>query len=388
MIAKTLTGLEGVLAEELNVIGAADVKQLKRAVEFTGDTHMLYKANLWCRKAISILKPVFDFEFQNQDEFYEKLRAFQWDDIFSVDKTIAISAVASNSVFTNTQFVAQRSKDAIADYFREKTNTRPSVNIEDPQIKINIFINRNFCSVSLDSSGSPLFKRGYRKNAGMAPLSEVLAAGLIAISGWDKQSPFYDPMCGSGTFSIEAALMALNIAPGSFRNQYAFQNWQGFESSAWEDLKVQANEGILKKAPDIIASDISNKTMTAARQNLMEAGLLGLVKLEKKDFFTARPAHDHGVVFLNPPYGRRLENENIQDFFKSIGAVLKHKYSGFEAWIISPDKSLTHKIGLRTSTRLEVFNGQLDCQFLGYKLYEGTKKIHKTPEKRPSRPRI
>lgn len=389
MIAKTLAGLEGVLEKELIDLGAQDVKQQRRAVSFTGDTKMLYKVNLWSRTALSILQPLFEFSFETQQEYYEVLREYKWDDIFSVDKTIAINALAFDSVFTNTHFLAQRTKDAIVDFFTEKTGKRPSVDIDDPQIKINIFITKNTCSVSLDSSGAPLFKRGYRRKNVTAPLNEVLGAGLVLLSGWDKQQPFYDPMCGSATFSIEAGMIALNMAPSIFRRSFSFFHWQDFDTQLWESLKQEAREGELKNVPEILASDISNLAMDAARQNLMEAGLLGRVKLEKRDFFQSKPAHDSGTVIINPPYGRRLQSDDISEYYQNMGTALKHSYAGFKAWIISPDKILTHKIGLRHSSQTMVFNGQIECRFLGYELYQGTKKIHKTDSPRkPLRKRI
>jgi putative N6-adenine-specific DNA methylase len=378
LIAKTLAGLENVLATELQALGAKNVQPQKRAVSFEGDTELIYKANLWCRTAMSILKPLFDFTFENQQEYYDILYAYQWDEIFTVDKTISINALAFNSEFTNTHFLAQRTKDAIADYFKEKTGKRPSVDIDDPQIKINIYIHQNRCSVSLDSSGAPLFKRGYRRKNVAAPLNEVLGAGLILLSGWDKQQPFYDPMCGSGTFSIEAGMMALNMAPSIFRRHFSFQHWQGYNETQWENLREEARNVQLKTVPDILASDISNSSMDAARQNLMEAGLLGKVKLEKKDFFISTPVHQSGTILLNPPYGVRLHDDNLKDYYQNMGTTLKHNYSGFEAWIISPDKALTHKIGLRHISQQLVYNGPIECRFLGYQLYKGTKKVHKS----------
>ncbi len=378
MIAKTLTGLESVLASELSALGAENVTPQNRAVEFEGDTELMYKINLWSRTALSILKPVFDFTFESQEQYYEILRAYAWDELFEVDKTIAINAIAFNSGFTNSHFLAQRTKDAVADYFTEKTGERPSVDLEDPQVKLNIYINGNQCSVSLDSSGAPLFKRGYRRKNVQAPLNEVLAAGLIMLSGWDMKKPFYDPMCGSATFSIEAAMMALNMAPSIFRRHFSFQHWKGYDPELWEALREQARKEERKKIPEIIASDINNNAMDAARTNLMEAGLLGRVKLEKKDFFSFKPSHSEGMLILNPPYGRRLQSDDIHNYYKEIGTALKHNFTGFDAWIISPDKALTHKIGLRHSSQTIVFNGQLECRFLGYELYQGTKKTHKT----------
>ncbi len=377
MIAKTLAGLENILTTELKNLGAENVQPQKRAVSFEGDELVMYKANLWSRTAMSILKPLFEFSFEGQQEYYDILREYRWDDIFTVDKTIAINALAFKSEFTNTHFLAQRTKDAVADYFKEKTGKRPSVDIDDPQIKINIYINQNRCSVSLDSSGAPLFKRGYRRKNVSAPLNEVLGAGLVMLTGWDREQPFYDPMCGSGTFSIEAGMMAMNMAPSIFRRNFSFQHWQGYNPEQWENLREEARAGELKTAPEILASDISNISMDATRQNLMEAGLLGRVKLEKKDFFTSKPNHDKGVLIINPPYGVRLQSENIKEYYQNMGTTLKHNYTGFEAWIISPDKALTHQIGLRHTSQQMVFNGPIECRFLGYQLYSGTKKIHK-----------
>jgi putative N6-adenine-specific DNA methylase len=377
MIAKTLAGLEKVLADELTQLGASDVQTQKRAVAFGGDTEMIYKANLWCRTAISILKPLFDFSFEGQQEYYDILREFNWSEIFTVDKTIAINAIAFESEFTNTHFLSQRTKDAVVDHFMEKTGKRPSVDIDDPQIKISIHINRNQCSVSLDSSGAPLFKRGYRRKNVAAPLNEVLGAGLIMLSGWDRQTPFYDPMCGSATFSIEAGMMALNMAPSIFRRSFSFKNWIGYDDNLWERLREEARDAQHKQVPDILAADINNISMDAARQNLMEAGLLGRVRLEKKDFFVSKPLHDSGMVIINPPFGVRLQSQDLKEYYKNLGTTLKHNYAGFNAWILSPDKMLTHKIGLKHTFQQVVFNGPLECRFLGYELYRGTKKFPK-----------
>jgi putative N6-adenine-specific DNA methylase len=381
MIAKTLAGLENVLADELRQLGAANVQVQKRAVAFEGEMEILYKANLWCRAAISILKPVFDFTFEGQQQYYDYLREYNWSEIFSVDKTIAIHAIAFESEFTNTHFLSQRTKDAVVDHFMEKTGKRPSVDIDDPQIKISIHINRNKCSVSLDSSGAPLFKRGYRRKNVSAPLNEVLGAGLIMLSGWDRQSPFYDPMCGSATFSIEAGMMAMNMAPSIFRRSFSFRNWNEYDDNLWENLREEARNAQRNTMPDIFTSDINNQSMDAARQNLMEAGLLGRVKLEKRDFFQSKPSHDSGMVIINPPYGVRLQNENLKEYYQNLGTALKHNYSGFKAWILSPDKLLTHQIGLRHTFQQVVFNGPMECKFLGYDLYRGTKKFHKSDNK-------
>lgn len=380
-IAKTLAGLERTLAGELQELGAANIRPQKRAVVFDGDVQLMYRANLWCRTALSILKPVFEFTFDDQQHYYDILRDYPWGDIFDHDKTMAINALAFDSEFTNTHFLAQRTKDAIVDYFMDKSGKRPNIDTEDPQIKLNVYITQNKCEVSLDSSGAPLFKRGYRRKNVEAPLNEVLGAGLVMLTGWDKQQPFYDPMCGSGTFSIEAGMLANNIAPNIFRQSFSFRNWKDYDDNTWQTMREEA-KGMQKNSQvEIFASDISNQSMDATRQNLMEAGLLGKVKLEKRDFFTSRPSHDTGVVIINPPYGVRLQDENIREYYENLGATLKHSYAGFEAWILSPDRSLTHRIGLRHSSQQLVYNGPIECRFLQYKLYTGTKKIHKLPKK-------
>ena len=378
LTAKTLSGLEDVLAAELKDLGAHNVKPKRRAVQFDGDDLLIYKSNLWCRSALSILKPVYKFTFESQQEYYDILRAYPWDELFAVDKTISINALAFSSVFSNTHFLAQRTKDAIADYFIDKAGKRPDVDLDDPQVKVNIFIQQNQCTVSLDSSGAPLFKRGYRRKSTTAPLNEVLAAGIIMISGWDKQQPLYDPMCGSGTFSIEAGMMAMNMAPAIFRKNFSFMHWNSFDAQGWDQMRESAAaETPGQSLPEIFASDISNLSMDAARQNIMEAGLLGRVRLEKKDFFASKPRHNNGTLVLNPPYGRRLQSPDISEYYQKIGATFKHNYPGFEAWVISPDKALTHKIGLKHTHRQTVFNGQIECQLLGYKLYQGTKRVRR-----------
>lgn len=374
MIAKTLTGLEKVLARELADLGASNIKPQRRAVSFEGDKKLMYKANLWSRAALSILKPIKEFPFDTQEDYYDRLRALPWDEYFSVTNTFSITAVASQSVFINTHFLAQRTKDAIVDFFREKTNSRPQVDIENPDVKIQIYIYKDICSVLLDSSGIPLFKRSYRRKSTIAPVNEVLAAGLIYLSGWDQNKPFYDPMCGSATFSIEAALMALNIPPQSFRKNFAFQHWPDYEAQIWKDVRDESKENRKEKTPPILASDISNRSMIAARQNLMDAGLLGLVELQKRDFFASKPRHANGYMLINPPYGKRIETRDVSEFFGKMGTTFKHQYQGFKVWVLSPDKQLTNKIGLKPIAKHYVYNGQLDCTFLGYEIYGGSKK--------------
>lgn len=389
LIAKTVTGLEDVLAGELTALGAYDVKPLKRAVSFRGDLRVMYAANLWCRTAISILKEIGRFNFTTKEEFSENLRGIQWDEFFTVEKSISVSAIAHRSdLFNNTLFLAQLSKDGIVDFFRDKYNERPTVDIGGAHIRINIYVNGEECIVSLDSSGDPLFKRGYRKSAGAAPINEVLAAGLIMLSGWDKTSTFVDPMCGSGTFSIEAAMMAMDIAPSVNRKDFSFTFWNDFQPQLWKDMVDEARQQAKPKVHSIIiSSDLNGKTLDMARQNVMEAGLMGQIKVQRNDFFTFNPPSDKGWVLFNPPYGQRMVKTNIGEFYRDIGNVLKQNYAGYKAGFITSDLDAMKFIGLKPSFKTLVYNGPLECRFQVFDLFEGSHKDHVT-KTRPRRPRL
>ncbi len=375
LVSKTLAGLEDILAGELTQLGAENIRIGKRAVEFTGSLELLYKVNLWSRTAINVMQNISNFDVNEQQDLYDGLRQIEWELYFDHSKTIAINAVIFNTVFDNSHFVSLRSKDAIADYFNEKYGVRPNIDTSDPDFKISIHLSRNKCKVSLDSSGQPLFKRNYRKYAGNAPINEVLAAGLIKLAGWNSKTPLIDPMCGSGTIPIEAALMAQNILPGYYRNHFGFQNWKNFDSGIFDNLKKEAASLKLSSPNAIIEGyDIDGSIIGTARKNIMRAGLLGTINLKRNDFFTYNPQIKNGILIINPPYGKRIRNDNIKDFYNKIGDTLKNKYKGYSAWIISQDDYPLKYIGLKPSKKIPVYNGPIECNFVKYNVFEGSLK--------------
>ncbi|HSV87700.1 MAG TPA: THUMP domain-containing protein [Bacteroidales bacterium] len=388
VVVKTLQGLEEVLAGELRQLGINDLKILRRGVSFSGTMADIYRANMFCRTAISVLREIGSFSFGSRDDFYKKMSEIGWDKAFRHDKSIVISSVATRSeVFSHTLFLSQLSKDAVVDYFRNLTGQRPTVNKDDAQIRLNVYVNNDRCIVSLDSSGEPLFKRGYRRGGGMAPLNEVLAAGLIMLAGWDKKSTLIDPMCGSGTMAIEAGLMATGIAPGSLGRSFSFEHWNDFEPDLWNIVKGEAQNQKQTSSANILALDINPKIIETARKNMMEAGLLGQIKLQRQDFFHFVPPTGSGWVLLNPPYGQRLKKENLNDFYKTIGDTLKKNYPGYTAGIINSDVPSIKSIGLKPLSKTTVFNGSLECKFLVFELFGGSHKEHVIAT-RPKRKRI
>jgi putative N6-adenine-specific DNA methylase len=388
LTAKTFSGLEEVLANELTALGASDVIPGNRVVGFTGDMEMIVKANLWCRTALNILRQVSTFAFTDKDSFFSQMIDIPWSDYFDVDQTISVYGVAHRSeLFKNTMFLGQLTKDAIADHFREKTGRRPDVDNRDAGIKINVYINNENCVVSLDSSGDPLFKRGYRREGGSAPLNEVLAAGLIIMSGWDRESTLLDPMCGSGTFSVEGAMMAANMAPGLLRKDFGFLRWRDAAPELLDNLRETARGMQVPVKPKIIASDINIKSLDEARQNIMEAGLMGSVKVQRNDFFTFHPPAGGGWLIMNPPYGHRIRQDDLPTFYKQIGDTLKQHYAGFHAGIISQQYNGLRHVGLKPRHRFPVFNGPLECRFVVYELFSGSHKEHVVAT-RPKRPRL
>jgi len=373
-IAKTISGLEEVLANELTNLGAPDVKIITRAVSFGGDTRMLYEANLWCRTALRILKPLFSFTVKSNDDLYKNIYEYPWETVFTVDHTFSIDSVINESAFTHSHFVSQKVKDAVVDKFRSKYNTRPSVDTENPDIRINIHIYKEGCDVSLDSSGESLHKRGYRVSSGLAPLSEVLAAGLIMHTGWKGDTALVDAMCGSGTILIEAALIAQNIAPGSFRKSFSFMKWKDFDLELWEKIKLEAIE---KQKPincRISGSDMEARAIRNTRGNVIAAGMQKVIGLQVATFDEFSPPEEGGILIINPPYGERMEQTDIISFYKTIGDALKKNYNGYDAWIISSDLNAMKFIGLKPSRKIPVFNGQLECRFMKFGIYKGSKK--------------
>ena len=388
LTAKTFAGLEGVLSKELNDLGASEVKPLTRAVRFRGDAELLVRANLWCRTALSILWEVEQFRFTDRDSFYEGMRSIAWDKLFGSGKTISVVPVAHRSeLFKNTMFLAQLTKDAVVDCFRDKTGQRPAVDTREAEVRIYVYVNQDHCSVSLDSSGDPLFKRGYRREGGPAPLNEVMAAGLVQLSGWDLQGHFIDPMCGSGTIVVEAAMLAASMAPGSLRRSFAFSHWKDFDPGLHARLLEEAKQKQQPVKARLLASDVNVKVLDIARQNVMQAGFLGPVTVQRNDFFTFVPPPGPGWLVMNPPYGHRIRQESLPEFYKQIGDTFKSRYAGYHACLISQELNGVKHVGLKPRARHKVFNGPLECLFVVYELFQGTHKDHVIAT-RPKRPRL
>ena len=373
IIVKTIAGLEEVLASELEQLGCEGVVPLNRAISVMGDQATLYRINYACRTALRVLKPLFHFEITEQKDLYDNIFQHPWEDLLDPDHSFAIDAVISYTVFTNSQFVAQRAKDAIADRLREKFSRRPSVDLENPDLRINIHLFKDQCTVALDASGSSLHRRGYRKSTGPAPLNEVLAAGLIALSGWDCKRPLYDPMCGSGTIVAEAAMRAKNIPAGYFRTSWGFMKWRDFDGALWEEVKASCNEGIREADVAIHGSDRSRKVIESATENLEYAGLTNDVSLSIVTFEESEPPFPGGIIVCNPPYDERIQLDDSVAVYKMIGDTLKRRYAGYTAWLISSDIETIKFIGLRPSRRIPVQNGPLECRLLRFELFEGKK---------------
>ncbi len=385
IIVKTYKGLEDVLAGELEAIGAQEIKALRRAVECTGDLRLMYLINLRCRTALKVLRPFYTFTAENPDELYENVKKFDWDSMLSAKNTIAIHSTLFSDNFTHSKFVTYRVKDAIVDWFADKYDERPSVRVTNPDFQFNMHIAGTSCTLSMDSSGESLHKRGWRKAQTEAPLSEVLAAGLIMKTGWDGNSDFYDPMCGSGTFLIEAAMIACNIAPGVYRRNFGFEKWSDFDADLFSELyNDDSHEKEFKYK--IYGSDVSPEAVKIAEENIKNAGLSKYIVLDRRSFQKTEPFGKTGVLVTNPPYGERLKINDMKDLYGIIGERLKHSFSGFNAWILGYQDESFYAIGLRPSQKIEVKNGDLDCQFRLYELYDGSKKIHKEEERRDKKP--
>ncbi len=372
MVAKTFQGLENVLADELKTLGAEDVEAGRRVVAFKGDKAVMYRANFCCRTALRILKPIYKFYASTVDELYEEVKKFEWDKILSAKRTFSIDSTVYSEEFRHSKFVTYRVKDAIADYFNEKYGERPSIRLNKPDIILDVHISGKEVTLSLDSSGEPLHKRGYRVAQTEAPINEVLAAGLIKLSGWDGKSNFYDPMCGSGTFLIEAALIAANINPGVYRNSFAFERWDDFDVELFESIyNDDSNECDFEYK--IYGSDISPKAIGIAKSNIKSARVGKYIDIQVKPLqeITNVP-EGGGVMVTNPPYGERISIENMEALYDSIGTLLKNEFKGYNAWIISENNDLFDKIGLKPSLKYPVLNGSLECELRQYVIFEGT----------------
>ena len=378
MTAKTFKGLEEVLAQELTELGANDVLIERRAVSFMGDKALLYRANHCLRTAIRILVEIakpqrleISKKTKPEDALYEAIKAIDWSRYMTADTTFAIDATVYSETFRNSRFVTYRVKDAVADYWQEKAGKRPNVKVSDPDLLINVHIANETVTVSLDSSGESLHKRGYRVATTEAPINEVLAAGMLLIAGWKGGSDFYDPMCGSGTLPIEAALIARNIAPGVFRKSFAFEKWLDFDAELWSDI-YNDDSREREFAHKIYGSDASFYAIQQATKNVKSAGVQKDVELRQIRMEELKPLTSNPLVMINPPYGERLaSNKDMEDLYGKIGTALKHQFTGATAWIISSNDAAMKCIGLKPSKKMRLLNGELDCQFNKYELFQG-----------------
>ena len=370
MIAKTFQGLEEVLAKELVALGANNVQIGRRMVSFTGDKEMMYKANFHLRTAVRILKPFLHFKATNADEVYETVKAFDWEQYLDTTSTFSVDSVVYSEVFRHSKFVAYRVKDAIADYFNDKYGERPSVRLNNPDLIFHIHIAGEECTLALDSSGESLHRRGYRVETGRAPINEVLAAGMIMLTNWHGECDFIDPMCGSGTLPIEAALIARNIAPGVFRQGYAFEKWNDYDSALFKAI-YEDDSAEREFKHKIYGYDVDGRMVACARRNVKSAMMGDCIEIECRDIKDFEEHPEPAIMIVNPPYGERLVPEKLLQVYKDLGARLKHAFQGNVAWVISNNYDCFDQIGLKASARIPLFNGDLDCEFRKYELFQG-----------------
>lgn len=372
MVAKTFQGLEEVLAEELRNLGAYNVEPGRRMVAFEGDLAMLYKANLCCRTALRILKPIYKFTATDTDTLYDAVKEFDWSSVLSIDKTFSIDTVAYSDEFTHSQFVTYRVKDAIVDWFRDRygSDKRPGVRLQDADVMINVHIAGDRVTLSLDSSGESLHKRGYRVAQTEAPINEVLAAGIILRSGWRGDCPLVDPMCGSGTFLVEAALIAANINPGIYRKSFAFENWKNFDAELFDSL-YNDDSGEREFNYKIYGADISPKAVDIASRNIKSAGVARYIDLQVKPLSQWISAPADGVLITNPPYGERISADDMEGLYEMLGNKLKNVFKGYHAWIIGYRKEYFDMIHLSPSVKIPILNGALECELREYEIFDG-----------------
>ncbi|WP_312825529.1 class I SAM-dependent RNA methyltransferase [Epilithonimonas sp.] len=376
---KTFFGLEQVLAEEVKKLGGKNVEVKNRAVTCEGDLGFLYKLNYSCRTAVKILVPIMEFKAYNETKYYDKLFKFEWDQFLEKHQTFSIDATVNSERFNHSQFMTLKMKDAIVDYFQEKYKVRPSVNKDNPDIKFHLHIDRELVSISLDSSGDPLFKRGYRKEQTVAPINEVLASGMLQLAGWDGKGNFLDPMCGSGTLLIEAAMIAMDLPAQTFRRYFAFQNWKNYDSELFKTIKEVRLNRVKEFTGKIVGYDIDSEALNVAHNNVESAEMEDIITLRHKNFFDSEKDMFPLLMVFNPPYDERI-TINDDDFYKKIGDTFKQHYPNTLAWLISADLDAPKKIGLRPSRKIKLFNGKLETRFLQYEMYDGTKKVHKIKE--------
>ena len=374
MIAKTLYGFEELLEKELRALGASKTEVGVRNVSFEGDNGFMYKANLNLRTAIKIIKPIYEFRVRNEEDLYKQVYSLALDHYLNEDQSFAIDTTLATDLFSHSLYVSQKAKDAIVDKFRKKTGRRPSIDLKNPDVKFNLHIQRNHCTLSLDSSGSSLHHRGYRTATNIAPINEVLAAGILLLSGWDGRGHFLDPMCGSGTFLIEAAMIACNIPANINRKGFAFEKWMDFDSELYQKIVETSLNKIREFHYSIKGYDKAPSAVRKAIDNAENANLSEYITVEQTSFFESKkdtegPLH---MVF-NPPYGERLSID-MEEFYASIGDTLKHSFPGTQAWMISSNLDALKHVGLKTSRKIKLFNSQLESRLVCYDMYQGSKK--------------
>lgn len=373
LIAKTFMGLEPVLAQELTQLGANNVQTGRRMVSFTGNQEMMYRANLQLHTAIRILKPIKHFKARSAEEVYDEIKTVDWSRYIEKGKTFSVDSVVYSEEFRNSRFVTYKVKDAIVDQFREKTGARPNISVSNPDIRLHIHIAEDDATLSLDSSGESLHRRGYRQESVEAPLNEVLAAGMIMMTGWKGETDFIDPMCGSGTLLIEAAMIARNMSPGIFRKEFAFEKWPDFNQELFDRIYNDDSQE-REFEHHIYGYDIDMKAVNTARLNVKAAGFTKDITIEQADFKNFTQPSQPSIIITNPPYGERISTPNLLGTYKMIGERLKHEFMGNDAWILSYREECFEQIGLKPSIKIPVFNGSLECEFRKYALFGGRMK--------------
>ena len=373
LIAKTFMGLENVLAQELTQLGANNVRIGRRMVSFTGDKEMMYRANFQLHTAIRILKPIAHFKAKSAEDMYDEVKKIDWSKYILDGKTFSVDSVVYSDEFRNSRFVTYKVKDAIVDQFREKTGTRPNISVSNPDIRLNIHIAEDQAALSLDSSGESLHRRGYRQESVEAPLNEVLAAGMILMTGWKGDTDFIDPMCGSGTLPIEAALIARNISPGVFRKEFAFEKWPDFDKDLFDEIYNDDSQE-REFTHHIYGYDIDMKCVNTANLNIRAAGLSKDITIQQADFKNFEKPAEKSLLIMNPPYGERISTPNLMATYKMIGERLKHQFAGNEAWVLSYREECFEQIGLKPSIKIPVYNGSLECEFRKYTIFDGKMK--------------
>lgn len=369
--ATTARGLETIAAKELESLGAEDISPDFTGVHFRGDKALMYRVNLWARTIFRVLLPIAEFRCLDRRMLFREVERISWEDYLKPKNTLAVKCTGSNEKLNHTHFTALQVKDAIASRQKKKFGSRSSVNTKNPDLLVNVHIREDRCIVSLDSSANSLHRRGYRLAVGSAPLKETLAAALLDMAEYDPNLPFLDPLCGSGTLPIEAALKSLNIAPGLLREKFGFTTWQDFDESLWYELLEEAENSQLNelKAP-IYGSDRNYNVLSQARSNAKLCGVEKNVQFAKTELSQLEAPAEKGILMCNPPYGERLgEIEELGEFYKLLGDIFKQRFKGWTAYILTGNRQLMKKVGLRTSRRLHVYNGSIECTLLKYELY-------------------